>query len=309
MKDKIINNKDYRRMLRPNTLKDRIDYLDWLIDFYFKVMLALRTISFQDEFRAEMSLGVQMMFTKAKSFRGLLDGFSHTDGINTLYRLIDHTVLFTLVRTAYEQLCAFELVNTIPDTQEKRLVMENAYIASGLVSRHKLFTEEALEKYKDVINEEQAVIEDCKTCIHNTGIYSSLTEKEQKELNKTIFSKGEYQIVFASGRCNPHVGWDQVRNYIGLDTDILHGLYKYACNMAHPSYLSIIQFKEAYKGNAMNNLKETAIMQFMAIMSVYIGDFLLAFPEVNHVYDELDEESKFMVDMYKDGFRKRSTRL
>lgn len=58
----------------------------------------------------------------------------------------------------------------------------------------------------------------------------------------------------------------------------------------------------------MNNLKETAIMQFTAIMSVYIGDFLSAFPEVRHVYDELDEESKFMVDMYKDGFRERSTR-
>lgn len=62
MKDKIINNRDFRRMLRPNTLKDRIDYLDWLIDFYFKVMVALRPVGFKDEFRAEMSLGVQMMF-------------------------------------------------------------------------------------------------------------------------------------------------------------------------------------------------------------------------------------------------------
>ena len=308
MKDKIINNRDFRRMLRPNTLKDRIDYLDWLIDFYFKVMVALRPVGFKDEFRAEMSLGVQMMFTKAKSFRNLLRGFSHTDGIRTLFKLIDHTVLFTLVRTAYEQLCAFELVNIIPDTQEKQFVMENAYIASGLVSRHKLFTEDALKRNMKILNEEQNVIDDCKDRIHNTELYKSLIEKEQRELDKTIFTKGEYQILFDQGKFNPHVGWDQVRDYIGLDSDILHGLYKYACNMAHPSYLSVIQFKEAYKGNAMNNLKETAIMQFTAIMSVYIGDFLSAFPEVRHVYDELDEESKFMVDMYKDGFRERSTR-
>lgn len=308
MKDKIINNRDFRRMLRPNTLKDRIDYLDWLIDFYFKVMVALRPVGFKDEFRAEMSLGVQMMFTKAKSFRNLLGGFSHTDGIRTLFKLIDHTVLFTLVRTAYEQLCAFELVNIIPDTQEKQFVMENAYIASGLVSRHRLFTEDALKRNMEILNEEQNVIDDCKDRIHNTELYKSLTEKEQRELDKTIFTKGEYQILFDQGKFNPHVGWDQVRDYIGLDTDILHGLYKYACNMAHPSYLSVIQFKEAYKGNAMNNLKETAIMQFTAIMSVYIGDFLSAFPEVRHVYDELDEESKFMVDMYKDGFRERSNK-
>lgn len=308
MKDKIINNRDFRRMLLPNTLEDRIDYLDWLIDFYFKVMVALRYVGFKNEFRAEMSLGVQMMFTKAKSFRNLLGGFNHTDGINTLFRLTDHTVLFTLVRTAYEQLCAFEIVNIIPKTQDEQIVMENAYVASGLVNGQKLFTEDTLKRNIEVLNEEQCIIEECKNRIHNTELYKSLTEKEQKELDKTIFTKGEYQIVFSQGKYNPHVGWDHVRDYIGLDTDILHGLYKYACNMAHPSYLSVIQFKEAYKGNAMNNLKETAIMQFTAIMSVYIGDFLSAFSEIKHVYDELDEESKFMVDMYKDGFRERSTR-
>lgn len=308
MKDKIINNRDFRRMLLPNTLEDRIDYLDWLIDFYFKVMVALRYVGFKNEFRAEMSLGVQMMFTKAKSFRNLLGGFNHTDGINTLSRLTDHTVLFTLVRTAYEQLCAFEIVNIIPKTQDEQIVMENAYVASGLVNRQKLFTEDALKRNIEVLNEEQCIIEECKNRVHNTELYKSLTEKEQKELDKTIFTKGEYQIVFSQDKYNPHVGWDHVRDYIGLDTDILHGLYKYACNMAHPSYLSVIQFKEAYKGNAMNNLKETAIMQFTAIMSVYIGDFLSAFSEIKHVYDELDEESKFMVDMYKDGFRERSTR-
>jgi hypothetical protein len=233
-----------------------------------------------------MSLGVQMMFTKAKSFRNLLGGFNHTDGINTLFRLTDHTVLFTLVRTAYEQLCAFEIVNIIPKTQDEQIVMENAYVASGLVNRQKLFTEDALKRNIEVLNEERCIIEECKNRIHNTELYKSLTEKEQKELDKTIFTKGEYQIVFSQGKYNPHVGWDYVRDYIGLDTDILHGLYKYACNMAHPSYLSVIHFKEAYKGNAMNNLKETAIMQFTAIMSVYIGDFLSAFSEIKHVYDE-----------------------
>ena len=242
-------------MLLPNTLEDRIDYLDWLIDFYFKVMVALRYVGFKNEFRAEMSLGVQMMFTKAKSFRNLLGGFNHTDGINTLFRLTDHTVLFTLVRTAYEQLCAFEIVNIIPKTQDEQIVMENAYVASGLVNRQKLFTEDALKRNIEVLNEEQCIIEECKNRIHNTELYKSLTEKEQKELDKTIFTKGEYQIVFSQGKYNPHVGWDHVRDYIGLDTDILHGLYKYACNMAHPSYLSVIQFKEAYK-----KLKERGII-------------------------------------------------
>ena len=60
-----------------------------------------------------------MMFTKAKMFLKLLEGSSHTDGTYSLHHLIDHTVLFTIVRTAYEQLCAFEVIYVLPDTEEK----------------------------------------------------------------------------------------------------------------------------------------------------------------------------------------------
>jgi len=288
-----------------DTLQDHIDYLDWMIDFYFKVTVAMRPVGFKSMFRMEMSHGVQMMFTKAKSFRKLLDGFGHSDGVNTLNCITDHTVLFTFVRAAYEQLCAFELVCIIPDTAEKKLVLENIYIASGLTSRHKLFTEDALERKKEDLHEEELIIVDCKNAIVNTNLYKGLTEREQTNLLKCI-DKGDYQIVFSEDKMNPHVGWDEVRDYIGLDTDVLKGLYKYACNMAHPSYLGLIQYIEAFKDDAMTHLKETAIMQFVSIMSVYIGDYMKAFPECVHVYDNLDDESKFMVDMYKDGFRERS---
>ena len=55
----------------------------------------------------------------------------------------------------------------------------------------------------------------------------------------------------------PHVGWDEVRDYCRLSTDTLHGMYKYACNMAHPSYLGLIQFHDAYKEGAIESLNET----------------------------------------------------
>lgn len=302
-----IENPLYRRMLRPQCFADRVAYLDFMIDFYFKEMIALGRVGFRSEFRAQMSTTLQMMFTKAKSMRCLLNGYSHSGLGLTLNSHADHTILFTIVRTAYEQLCAFELVYLIPDTDDKKTMLENAYIAAGQVNRLKMFTEDGLSRYPKGTAMVKQNIEDCKRDICNTLLFQSLSEKAQGILIETIFKKGEYQILFTEdGKLKPHVGWDEVRNYCRLSTDTLHGVYKYACNMAHPSYLGLIQFHDAYKEGAIESLNETAVIQMIAIMSVFIMDFLEAFLEVKPVYDDLDEESKYMVRMYSEGFRNRS---
>lgn len=302
-----IDNPLYQRMLKPQSPKDKIGYLEYMIDFYFKVMIALGRVGFKSQFRAQMTSSLQMMFTKGKSMCALLDGFSHKCGFFRLNSQADHTVLFTIVRAAYEQLCAFELLFMIPDTDDMRIILENAYVAAAQVNRLKGFTDEALTRYPVETAEARRDIECCRMEIQKTALYQSLTEGEKAKLEETIFKKGEYQIVFTNGgKLIPHVGWDQVREYCLLNTDALHGVYRYACNMAHPSYLGLIQFHEAFKEGTIDELNDTAIMQMIAIMSVYIMDFLEVYPEAKHVYDELDDESQFMVRMYSECFRNSS---
>jgi hypothetical protein len=302
-----IENPNYRRMLRPQCFADRVAYLDFMIDYYFRAMVALGPVGFKSEFRAQMSTTLQMMFTKGKSMRSLLDGFSHSNYGKKLSCSADHTILFTLVRTAYEQLCAFELVYLIPDTDDKRTILKNAYVAAGQVNRLKMFTEDGLARYFEEVDMARRDIEECRQEICNTQQFQSLSEKAQGVLLETIFKKGEFQIVFTEdGKMKPHVGWDEVRDYCRLSTDTLHGMYKYACNMAHPSYLGLIQFHDAYKEGAIMSLNETAIIQMISVMSVFLMDFLKAFPEVAHVYKDADEETKFMVRMYSESFRNSS---
>ena len=304
-----IDNPEYRRMLKPQSSSDRIEYLDYMIDFYFKVMMALKGVGFKSQFRAQMTSSLQMMFTKGKAMRRLVNGYSQKLGDVTLNSMADHTILFTLVRAAYEQLCAFELVYMIPDTDDKCLILENAYVAAAQVNRLKAFTEEGFTHFPEEVSLAKQDIEDCRKAICETQLYQSLTEKEQKNLMEQVFKRGEYQLVFtADGKLKPHVGWDEVRDYCRLNTDALHGVYKYACNMAHPSYLALIQFHDAYSGGAIDELNDTAVMQMIAIMSVYIMDFIEAFPEAKHVYEELDDESKFMVRLYSESFRNNSAR-
>lgn len=299
-----IKNLEYRRMLRPSCLKDRINYLEYLINFYFKAIVRLKDYIFENEFRAEMSTTLQMMFTKAKMFRELLDGFSHSNGLNSLNNLVDHTVLFTIVRTAYEQLCAFELVCVLPDTLEKQIVLENAYVAAGLVNRRKMFTQDIPESYKHLLNQELSIIEDCKIQIHQTNLFQSLSDKSKESLDEEVFKKGYFQLYFsAEGKFLPHVAWDQVRNYCQLGTDTLNGVYRYACNMAHPSYLGLIQFRDAFKEDAMSMFMETATMQLSLIMSVFIMDYMNVYKMVKDIYEKLDIESRFMLCMYSQSLK------
>ncbi len=291
-------------MLMPESYADRIEHLDYLIEFFFKVIIALGKVRFKSQFRAQMTASLQMMYTKAKSMRELVGGFHQQSGGALVYCQADHTVLFTIVRAAYEQLCAFELICIIPDNEEKRLVMENAYIAAGEVNRLKLFSEESLERNKERVDAVRNEINECRREIKNTELYQSLSAKEQAEFEKSVFRKGEFQIVFnEKGNLKSHVGWDEVRNFCRLNTDVLNGVYKYACNMAHPSYLGLIQFNEAYRERTIDDLNDTAIMQMISIMSVYIMDFMEVYPEIQYVYKDLDYESQFAIRMYNECFR------
>ncbi len=302
-----IDNSAFRRMLKSQSAMDRIAYLEFMINFYFKVMLALKEVGFKSPFRAQMSTSVQMMFTKGKAMRELVEGFSHKAGPITLNSQADHTILFTIVRAAYEQLCAFELIYKIPDSEDKRTIMENVYVAAAQVNRLKMFTEEGLARNPENVAIVVQDIEDCRREIQGTVLYQSLSEKEKADLEKIVFKKGDYQIAFtADGRLIPHIGWDDVRKYCRLQTDALHGVYKFACSMAHPSYLGLIQFHDAYKEGAIGDLNDTAVMQMIAIMSVYIMDFMEEFPEAMRVYSEMNEESQFMVRMYSECFRNSS---
>ena len=54
-----IDNSNFRRMLKPHSPTDRIAYLDYMVDFYFKVMIALGSIGFKSQFRAQMTSSLQ----------------------------------------------------------------------------------------------------------------------------------------------------------------------------------------------------------------------------------------------------------
>lgn len=291
---------NFRRFCFPNSLQDKIGYLNFISDFYFSAIIQMKQFATEDKFYAEMSSTIQMMYTKSKLFMLVLNGFSDSDGIYNLCNITDHTVLFTIVRTAYEQLCAFELVCTIPNTDDKKTILQNAYIAAGLTQRKNLFkTDEEKRRNKEMLVEETPIIETCKTIIHETNLYQQLSKNDKNSLDRQVFDLGHYQLYFdENNKLTSKIGWDKIRSLCSLGTDTLNGMYDYACSMTHPSYLGLIQFREAYHSNNNNNLIGTAVMELTAIMSVFIMDYMTKYPIVKQYYDIQSEEIKYLISKY-----------
>lgn len=294
----------------PENLKNNIAHLDTMLDFYFKVILNSFNVTFTNQFQAEMSHTVQMMFTKAKSFRVLLDGVSHTAGSESLINLVDHTVLFTIARSAYEQLLSFELVYVIPDTEEKRIVMKNAYIAASAVNRLSIAKSNPSMKNAELGKTDKAIIQECKQIIENTSLYQSLPVEKtngsitKSEFEEIVFRKGKYQFVFDNNdNTVKSAGWDNIRNQCNLSSDILNGLYKYLCNMAHPSYMALVQFMNAYTDDNNYHMCDYSIMVMNIILSVFIMDYMEVFPKTKSVFESQDEDTQFKIRTYCDYLR------
>lgn len=303
----MISNSNFMRFCSPNSLQDKIDYLKFMSDFYFSAIIQMNKFKTVDKFYAEMSSTIQMMYTKSKLFMLVLNGFSDSDGINNLRNITDHTVLFTIVRTAYEQLCAFELVCTIPDTDDKKTILQNAYIAAGLTQRKNLFkTDKEKLRNREALTEETLIIEKCKTIIHETNLYQQLSKNDKNSLDRQVFDLGHYQLYFDENNKLDHkIGWDKIRSHCSLGTDILNGMYDYACSMTHPSYFGLIQFREAYHLNNDNNLIDTAVMELTAIMSVFIMDYMTKYPIVKQYFDAQSEETKYLISRYNNMLKSR----
>ena len=52
-------------------------------------------------------------------------------------RIVDPNLLFTLVRNQYECLCLFELINVIPDSDDKKIFLSLMHQISGLKYRQR----------------------------------------------------------------------------------------------------------------------------------------------------------------------------
>lgn len=299
---------EYERLsayLNCNDLNSCKNLIDIMIDGMFSIIRNCHPRGSKTEALADAKILMQMFFLKCISFRRLLDGTGYRQCIGKasyeLSPIVDHPTLLSLVRSLYEAFCTFELLYILPDNEEKQSILNNLFIIHGLNERQGYYHSFGYEKQKE--NEKQQ-IEECAKEIRDTNLYKNLSAANRNTIENHIIHP-HYRIIIDSNNSIRKFNWDDY-DLLRIKKEAFEDVYSYLSLYSHPSFLSVLQFRDAFEIDNDNNTQFTctATRYAIAIMSFYISDYCELFSEAKDIANQWDAETKFIIGFYNQCFRK-----
>jgi len=287
-------------LMELKTIDSCWEMLDKYCSCFFRIMLKHHYDSVETQSQADTRTLFQMMFSKALNVKLLLNGIEYDDGESHLKNIIDPTILYTVIRNMYEALCAFELINIIPNTDEKRIIIYHLFKISGLKYRQRFFDVENLtpeQKKKGEIEKQE--IDKSINIIKNTSLYLSLSQSDKCKIEKVIKDK-TYQIVIDDDNKVKLLGWKDIPRTFGAVDMNLGFLYTNFCLNAHPSYVSMFQFRDMFSKDNPEYISMTidCIRICLTILGIYLADYITLFPQVLETYKTFSMEDQFLLDFH-----------
>lgn len=295
---------DVQKFIQFDTIDDCKQYLRVMLDFYFDVIKSKegsKATSYVDDDR---NIWMQTLFSEGIQFLSLLDGVGYIKGIDRLNPIVDPSVLFSVARRIYESVIAFELLFIIPDSEDKKTILYNLFMAHGLSERLKNLDEKMLSHNTERVAEEQNEIDDCLKEIEGTKLYSNLNQQTKNSI-KNAFGK-KFRYIFNEDNSLEFVKYEDADKLLRIKNNMLKGTYSFFSLHGHPSYVSIFQFRDAFKiGNRadISLMAPHATQCVLAFMSIFIVDYMNLVPEIKTMYDKLEEPRRFAIGMYEDAMR------
>lgn len=287
-------------LFKANTVEDCVSLLDKYISAYLEIVLKHNYDSVSTQAEADSRIAFQMFVTKALGIKKLLLGVEYDDGNNHLNRIIDPTILITLIRNMFEALCAFELVYVLPNTTDKKLIVYNLYKISGLKYRQRFYSDEMSDDYKNQYESEKQDIEEYIQQIKETELYRTLLTKKEKSKIDTSIKDRYYQIVINESNIVKKCAWGDIPPLFGIKLDFFKIMYTYFSLNAHPSYISILQFRDMFKLNNSEFLKIslTAMKSCFVLLSICLADYIRIFPQVMNTYESFSLEDQILLNFH-----------
>lgn len=290
-------------LTKMKDLNDSKRYMDLMLDFYFKVIQSPEGRKCTSAFDDDRNIWLQQMFSMGCHFRSLLDGVGYHNGLDAMNPIIDPDVLFTVARRIYESVVVFYALFVLPKDKDHYTILYNLFMAHGLSERLKGMDEDMRKKQPERVDSEEANIAACKAAIINCPLYSQLSRQTKNTINNAFGRK--YRYIFTENDELKFVQYEEAYRIIRVKKELFSSLYPFFSLHGHPSYLSICQFRDAFKTEfrADMMMAEHATQCAISFMSIFIIDFMKANPEVKARYDMLEEPLRFAIGMYEDAMR------
>jgi len=295
---------DVQKLIKMETIDDCKQYMKVILDFYFDVIMSPSGRKASSYIEDDRNLWLQTMFSKGCQFVSLLDGVGYSKGISHLNPIIDFSILFTIARSAYESLIVFELLFVLPKTEEQQTIVYNLFMAHGLSERLKDLDEDVKRNNQARVQSEQNDIEECQKTIEGTVLFKKL-DKQTKATIDNALRNGRYRYLFQEDNTMVFVDYKEAYKLLRVKENLFDSIYSFFSLHGHPSYLSLIQFRDAFKDDyrADMDMAKHATQCVLSFMSIFIVDYMKLNSEVKAMYERLEEPKRFAIGMYEDVMR------
>jgi len=303
--EKQLTIEEVQRFIQLDTIDDCKKYLCVMLDFYFDVIKSPEGHKATSSFEDERNIWLQTMFSKGCQFTSLLDGVGYSKGTIRLKPIIDFSILFTIARSVYESLIAFELLFVLPKTDDQQTIVYNLFMAQGLSERLKDLDEEMRSHNPTRVQEEQNDINDCRKAIEDTELYKTLDKQTKATIDYALGNGKKFRYIFKEDNTMEFIQYEKAYTLLNVKENLFNNLYSFFSLHGHPSYLSLIQFRDAFKDEyrADKEMAKHATQCILSFMSIFIVDYMKLVPEIKAMYDKLEEPRRFAIGMYEDAMR------
>ena len=303
--EKQLTIEEVQKFVRLDTIDDCKQYLTVMLDFYFDVIKSPEGRKATSPFEEERNIWLQTMFSKGCQFKSLLDGVGYSKGASHLKPIIDFSILFTIARCVYESLIAFEILFVLPKTEDKQTIVYNLFMAQGLSERLKDLDEDMRSHNPTRVQEEQNDIDECRKAIEGTKLYKTLDQQTKATIDYALGNGKRFRYIFKDDNTMEFIQYEKAYTLLNVKENLFNSLYSFFSLHGHPSYLSLIQFRDAFTDEyrADMDMAKHATQCVLAFMSIYIVDYMKLVPEIKTMYDKLEEPRRFAIGMYEDAMR------
>lgn len=288
------------KSFEPNTISNCRNYLRLLSDVYFEMTIETQMGEPQHEiiqkYYAKTTL--QMFFMKALATIKLLDGVGYMTENFTLPPIQDHTLLFIITRNFCETIAAYNVLFLLPNTKDKRLILENLFLGSGYRYQARLFSESMLTQFGNEYDIVDQNIQTTKANIINTQYYKLLSSEQQNNLKNAIRSKN-YKVMLLDDEVKV-LTWQESLNLFVGSNELMDRIYTYLSIHAHPSIRGMEQFAAAFDkvSPECDNLSTVACRCIISFMSMFLQEYIKLFPKAKEVFDKKTDFEKWLLTMY-----------
>ena len=296
---------EVQKFVQLDTIDDCKQYLQVMLDFYFDVFKSPEGRKATSYIEEDRNIWMQTMFSKGCQFISLLDGVGYSKGTIRLKPIIDFSILFTIARSVYESLIAFELLFVLPKTDDQQTIVYNLFMAQGLSERLKDLDEEMRSHNPTRVQEEQNDIDDCRKAIEDTELYKTIDKQTKATIDYALGNGKKFRYIFKEDNTMDFIQYEKAYTLLNVKENLFNNLYSFFSLHGHPSYLSLIQFREAFKDEyrADKEMAKHATQCVLSFMSIFIVDYMNLVPEIKVMYNKLEEPRRFAIGMYEDAMR------